>query len=147
MSKRGLELTPFYDLVNIGAIIAVIQNQQHEHGVVKTDRDHSISQNYAMSIGAYERGSAGHFQNPITAYMLADFATQFGISLARLQLVMHQFTESVLAAIEISRQEACTFHLTAAEVAHIELCIVIIRQAADELLHEIAQIPDMSDLV
>ena len=39
------------------------------------------------------------------------------------------------------------FNLTAEEVAHIELCIVIIRQAADELLHEITQISDMLDLV
>ena len=147
VSKRGLELTPFYDLVNIGAIIIEIQNRQNDQGIVKEDRTHSISQHYAMSIGSFEPGSVGHFQNPITAYMLADFASQFGISLPRIQLVMGQFTNSVLAAIDISRQEACEFSLTAEEVAHIELCIVIIRQAADELLHEITQISDMLDLV
>ena len=147
VSKRGLELTPFYDLVNIGAIITEIQKRQNDQGIVKEDRNHSISQHYAMSIGSFEPGSVGHFQNPITAYMLADFATQFGISLPRIQLVMSQFTNSVLAAIDISRQEACELNLTAEEVAHIELCIVIIRQAADELLHEIARIPDMLDLV
>jgi serine/threonine-protein kinase HipA len=146
VSKRGLELTPFYDLVNIGAIITEIQQRQNDQGIVD-DRNHSISQHYAMSIGGFETGSAGYFQNHITAYMLADFASQFGISLPRIQLVMGQFTNSVLAAIDISRQEACELNLTAEEVAHIELCIVIIRQAADELLHEIARIPDMLDLV
>ena len=147
VSKRGLELTPFYDLVNIGAIITEIQKRQNDQGIVKEDRAHSISQHYAMSIGGFETGSAGYFQNPITAYMLADFASQFGISLPRIQLVMQQITKAVLSSIEISRQEAYAFNLTAEEVAHIELCIVIIRQAADELLHEIARIPDMLDLV
>ena len=147
VSKRGLELTPFYDLVNIAAIITEIQNRQINQGIVTEDRSHSISQHYAMSIGGFESGSSGHFQNPITAYMLADFASQFGISLPRIQLVMHQFTTSLLAAIEISREDACRHNLTAAESHHIDLCIGIIRLAADELLREIAQIPDMSDLV
>lgn len=145
VGKRGLELTPFYDLVNIGAIIAEISNRQH--GAVREDRNSSISQNYAMSIGGFEAGSAGNFQDPITAYMLADFATQFDISLPRIQLVMRQLTKSVLAAIEISRQEACAFNLIAEEVAHIELCINIVRSAAEALLSEIEQIPDMRDLV
>ena len=43
---------------------------------------------------------------------------------------MHQFTESVLVAIDISCLKACTCYLTTVEVAHIELCIGIIRQAA-----------------
>lgn len=146
VSKRGLELTPFYDLVNIGAIITEIQQRQNDQGILD-DRNHSISQHYAMSIGGFETGSAGYFQNPITAYMLADFASQFGISLPRIQLVMQQITKAVLSSIEISRQEAYAFNLTTEEVAHIELCIRIIQQAADELLCEIAQIPDMLGLV
>lgn len=144
VGRKGLELTPFYDLVNIEAIIREIKRRSQAEATV--DRDSSIPQNYAMSIGDYETGTAGNFKNPITAYMIADFAKTFEISLPRIQLVMRQLTQSVLESIEASRQDTLKYGLSEEEVNHVDLCIAIVKAAADEFLVEIKKIPDMEEL-
>jgi len=144
VGKQGLELTPFYDLVNVEAIIREIKQQQVDE---TQGRANSISQYYAMSIGNYESGSAGNFNNPITAFMLADFANEFDISLPRLQLVMGQTITSVINALEIAKQQAQQQDLSDSEIQHIDLCTNIIKEAAVELRQEIEQLPAMGDLL
>lgn len=141
--KQGLELTPFYDLVNIEAIIREIQSRQKE---TLYSRENSLSQSYAMSIGDYEVGSAGNFTNPITAYMLADFANEFGMSLPRLKLLIEQTIKSVLASINTTKTKVYEYELSQAEITHIDLCINIINESANELSNELAQLADMKAL-
>ena len=78
--------------------------------------------------------------------MLADFANEFGISLARLQLLMRQMINSVKGSIEQAKHEAMIQHLSDPEIKHIEVCIQIVNMAADELSQEVEQIPEMADL-
>lgn len=143
VGAQGLTLTPFYDLVNIEAIIKEIQKRQ-ENAQQKVAP--LIANSFAMSIGDYAAGSTGNFSHPFTAYMLADFANEFNISLSRFQLLMKQMVSSVLAAIELAKKDAIEQGLTGSEVEHINICIDIIQQAAEELLPEINQITDMSEL-
>ena len=144
VGSKGLELTPFYDLVNIEAIIQEIKRRSQASD--STEPDSSIPQNYAMSIGEYEQGSEGNFKNSITAFMLADFANSFEISLPRIELVMTQVTQSVLKSLATCRQETLNHDLSAAEIKHVDLCITIVTGAAEELLTEIKQITDMKEL-
>lgn len=142
VGKHGLSLTPFYDLVNIEAIIREIQNRQSE-----VSPQVPMANHFAMSIGDYTSGSAGNFNHPFTAYMLADFAHEFGISPARLQLLMKQMIKQVQAAINPAMKEALSHKLTESEIEHINVCIQIIDDAADELTLEVAEIPVMAKLL
>ena len=149
VGKHGLELTPFYDLVNVEAIIREIQSKQQESLTSDStnNRANSISQHYAMSIGDYQGGSSGNFNNPITAYMLADFANEFAISLPRLQLVISQTIKAVTNGIAKAKQVSLQQNLNDSEIQHIDLCIDIITNAATELEQEITHLPAMKDLV
>ena len=142
VGKNGLELTPFYDLVNIEAIIG-----QADIGRDKGSPLTSISRHYAMSVGEYNSQSAGNFTNEITAYMLADFADEFAISLPRMQLLMSQTVESVLKAIDAAKVAAVKNKLSATELAHIDLCIKVINKAANELNAQIIQLPNMDAFI
>jgi len=143
VDKNGLELTPFYDLVNIEAIIREIQNSR---AAEVSSNESVISQHYAMSIGEYNTGSAGNFNSPISAYMLADFADEFEISLPRMQLLMNQMLKSVLGAIDIAKDKALEQGLSAVEIKHIDLCIAVINEAAEEIYKEIEELPSMKAL-
>lgn len=141
-SKQGLALTPFYDLVNIEAILREITNRQADG---TGGSEHSISppltaSTYAMSIGEHRSGVEGNFNNPITGYMLADFADEFGISLPRIHLLMSQMVKAVLNAVDKAKGKALEQDLSAVEVDHIDLCIAIINESAKELNEEIKQI-------
>lgn len=144
VSKKGLELAPFYDLVNIEAIIREIKSVQVEGTHVQKS---TISQHYAMSIGEYNTGNAGNFNSPITAYMLADFANEFEISLPRMQLLMSQMTKSVLSAIDIAKDKALEQGLSAVEISHIDLCIDIINESSKEISKELEELPSMGKLL
>jgi len=143
--KKGLELTPFYDLVNIEAIIREIQSQQTNDSHFP-GQEHNISQHFAMSIGDYSTGNSGNFSQIITAYMLADFADEFEISLPRMQLLMDQMIKSVLSAVTTAKHKALEQNLSSTEVRHIHLCIEIIHEAAKELSEEVKQLPSMREL-
>ena len=137
VGKQGLSLTPFYDLVNIEAIIKEINSRKTANTY---SRDNSISQHFAMSIGEYEQGSSGNFDTPITAYMLADFADEFGISLARMQLLMSRMIQSVANAIDTAKSKALAQELSDEEVNHIDLCIAIINDAISEIDEQVKEI-------
>lgn len=142
VGKNGLELTPFYDLVNIEAII-----EQTRIDCAKEGSQPSISRHYAMSLGDYSSQSAGNFSNEITAYMLADFAEEFNISLARMQLLMGQTVQSVLAAIDTAKSAAVENNLSTAELTHIDLCIKIINNASGKLSEQIELLPSMKAFI
>lgn len=142
VGKNGLELTPFYDLVNIEAII-----EQTSIDCAKGGSQPVISRNYAMSIGDYNSQGAGNFSNEITAYMLADFADEFDISLARMQLLMSQTIQSVLGAINMAKATAIANNLSNSELEHIGLCINIINKAASELSKQVELLPSMKAFI
>ena len=144
VDKNGLELTPFYDLVNIEAIVKEVQSSKIDSAHTEGD---VISQHYAMSIGEYNTGNAGNFNSPISAYMLADFADEFEISLPRMQLLMSQMVKSVLGAIDITKEKALEQGLSAVEVNHIDLCIEIVNDAIEEINKEIEELPSMKKLL
>ena len=143
VDKTGLALTPFYDLVNIEAIIREVQNSSVDG---TRAQENIIPQHYAMSIGEYDTGNAGNFNSPISAYMLADFADEFEISLPRMQLLMSQMVKSVFGAIAIAKRKALEQGLSAEEVNHIDLCIEIVNEAAEEVNKAIEGLPAMKEL-
>lgn len=143
VDKNGLALTPFYDLVNIEAIIREVQKSQADSARAQ---ESIIPQHYAMSIGEYNTGNAGNFNSPISAYMLADFAGEFEISLPRMQLLMSQMVKSVLGAIAIAKGKALEQGLSAEEVNHIDLCIEIVNEAVAEINKAIEELPAMKEL-
>ncbi len=142
VGKQGLSLTPFYDLVNIEAIIREIQARQTEE-----NSKIPMANQFAMSIGEYGSGSAGNFNHPFTAYMLADFAQEFRISLARLQLLMRQMIKQVQSSVDLAKADALKQQLTDSEIQHVDTCIQIIDEAVEELSSEVDQITEMSDLI
>lgn len=143
VDKTGLALTPFYDLVNIEAIIREVQSSSVDG---TRAQENIIPQHYAMSIGEYDTGNAGNFNSPISAYMLADFADEFEISLPRMQLLMSQMVKSVFGAIAIAKRKALEQGLSAEEVNHIDLCIEIVNEAAEEVNKAIEGLPAMKEL-
>lgn len=146
VGKQGLSLTPFYDLVNIEAIIREIKiKQSDENSQVSIAT--GLTNHFAMSIGEYGAGGVGNFNHPFTAYMLADFAHEFGISLPRLQLLMRQMITQVHTSVDLAKAEALKHRLTSAEIQHIDTCIDIINKAIEELSVEVNQIIEMSDLI
>lgn len=143
VDKNGLALTPFYDLVNIEAIIREVQNSSVDG---TRAQESIIRQHYAMSIGEYNTGNtgnAGNFNSSISAYMLADFADEFEISLPRMQLLMSQMVKSVFGAIAIAKGKALEQGLSAEEVNHIDLCIEIVNEAVEEVNKAIEELPAM----
>ena len=135
VGKNGLTLAPFYDLVNIKAIIDEIEKRQ---------QDAPMDQHYAMSMGEYESGTAGNFSEPITAYMLADMAEEFGFSPARMQLLAQQTIDAVHKGISSARAATVDKDISSAELAHVDQCIAIIQQASAQLTEQIALIPAMA---
>lgn len=146
VGKQGLSLTPFYDLVNIEAIIREIKARQTNENTNATIAK-GMANHFAMSIGEYGAGNAGNFNHPFTAYMLADFAQEFGISLPRLQLLMRQMIKQVQASVDLAKTDTLKQQLTNSEIQHIDKCIEIIDEAVKELSTEVDQITQMSDLV
>lgn len=146
VGKQGLSLTPFYDLVNIEAIIREIQKRQADENS-NAEIATGMANHFAMSIGEYGAGSADNFNHPFTAYMLANFAQEFGISLPRLQLLMRQMIKQVQASVDLAKTEALKQQLTNSEIQHIDTCIQIIDGSVEELSAEVDQITEMSDLI
>jgi serine/threonine-protein kinase HipA len=142
VGKQGLSLTPFYDLVNIEAIIREIHAGQADE-----NSNSPMANHFAMSIGEYGAGSAGNFNHPFTAYILADFAHEFGISLPRLQLLMKQMIKQVQASVDLAKADALKQQLTDSEIQHVDTCIQIINESVEELSAEVDQITEISDLI
>ena len=67
--------------------------------------------------------------------------------LPRMQLLMSQTVDSVLAAIDAAKVSAVKNNLSTAELAHIDLCIKIINNAANKLSEQIIQLPNMDAFI
>lgn len=153
VDKEGLALAPFYDLVSVEASIREIHRQQAPVGSVRARlsanllQTHEYSRHFAMSVGDYESGSAGNFDAPITAYALASFADDFGISLARMQLMMKQMILATLRVVSVTREQVLVNDLKAHEVAHVDLCVDVVRENSTELLEQVEQIVEMKPLL
>jgi len=63
-----------------------------------------------------------------------------------MQLLMSQMVKSVLGAIDIAKGKALEQDLSAIEVNHIDLCIEIVNDAAEEINKEIEELPSMKEL-
>ena len=142
--KEGIELAPFYDLVNIEAILRGAESIKNG---MRDNRENSAPQYFAMSVGEYESATAGNFLPPITAYMLADFANEFDISLPRMQMLMTRMIGAVRKSLKIAKEESLKYQLTPAEVDHIDLCIEVVNETIAELLEQVSQSQDMDALL
>ena len=100
-----------------------------------------------MSIGDYKSGGTGNFTPPITAYMLAVMATEIGISLPRIKLLIRQMIKSVPGAIESAFVHTVVQGLSNVEVKHVEFCAKIVEQSITELSAQVEQITVIEGLV
>ncbi len=147
VGRRGLQLTPFYDLVNIEALYREAEARQDAEALSAQGRDQSTPRFYAMSIGEYEAGTPGNFEDPMTAFALADFANTLGISLERMQLLTLDVINRITQALPYALKEVEEMGLTKAERAHVELCKEIVEAACAEMMEEAKQIPSMKDFL
>lgn len=151
---KGLELAPFYDLVNIEAIAQEGAKRNSRSGKLSAHegRAFSIPQYFAMSIGDWEsedfqNPTKGNFQCPITSYDLAEFGALLGYSGAKMASIMVE----TIGAIKNVLKEAIT--LTEAqgiddgEREHIELCVSLIQTECEYLLTKADSVPEMSELL
>lgn len=145
VGKNGLELAPFYDLVNVEASIQELQARR------KVGQAESISpeipQVFAMSIGEYDAGNAGNFSKPITSYMLADLAKTVGLPVTRLQLLMQQTLQSVLGSIDNAKEQVFQCAINDVEKAHIERCMYVIANESKWLQESLSGLPEMEKYV
>lgn len=145
VGKNGLELAPFYDLVNVEASIQELQGRRKVGQAESIPTE--IPQVFAMSIGEYDAGNAGNFSKPITAYMLADFAKAVGLPVLRLQLLMKQTLESVLGALDSAKERVFQYSVNDVEKGHTERCIRVIANESKWLQESISGLPEMENYV
>ncbi|HGZ6494878.1 HipA domain-containing protein [Vibrio parahaemolyticus] len=154
VTPKGLELTPFYDLVNIEAIAQEGTKRNSRSGKLSADegRAASIPQYFAMSIGDWESEDfqnppKGNFKRPITSYDLAEFGALLGYSGTKMASIMVE----TVGAIKNTLKEA--IELTEAqgiedrEREHIELCVSLIQTECEYLLSQADGVPEMSELL
>ncbi|EJV9422963.1 HipA domain-containing protein [Vibrio vulnificus] len=154
VTPKGLELTPFYDLVNIGAIAQEGAKRNSQSGKLSADegRAASIPQYFAMSIGDWESENfqnppKGNFKRPITSYDLAEFGALLGYSGPKMASIIAE----TIGAINNALKE--TVGLTEAqgiddgEREHIELCVSLIQAECEYLLAQADGVPEMSELL
>lgn len=145
VGKNGLELAPFYDLVNVEASIQELQGRRKVGQAESIPTE--IPQVFAMSIGEYDAGNAGNFSKPITGYMLADFAKTVDLPLTRLQLLMQQTLESVLGSLNSAKEQVLQCTINDVEKAHIERCMCVIANESKWLQASISGLPEMESYV
>ncbi|CAH1545853.1 Type II toxin-antitoxin system HipA family toxin [Vibrio harveyi] len=154
VTPKGLELTPFYDLVNIEAIAQEGAKRNSQSGKLSADegRAASIPQYFAMSIGDWESEDfqnppKGNFKRPITSYDLAEFGALLGYSGPKMASIIAE----TIGAIKNALKE--TVGLTEAqgiddgEREHIELCVSLIQAECEYLLAQADSVPEMSELL
>ncbi|MFS1426089.1 HipA domain-containing protein [Vibrio splendidus] len=154
VTASGLELTPFYDLVNIEAISQEGSKRNMRNNPLSANQGRAISvpQYFAMSIGDWDKEDfqdppKGNFQRPITSYALAEFGSLLGYSGIRMASVV---TDTVNAVIEgLSEAVALTEAqvIDSDEREHINLCVSLIKAECEHLLELSESIPEMADLL
>ncbi|SDH80281.1 serine/threonine-protein kinase HipA [Vibrio xiamenensis] len=150
VTPKGLELTPFYDLVNIEAIAREGTKRNSDNG--KLGRDASIPRFFAMSIGNWENEDfqnppKGNFQNPITSYDLAEFGALLGYSGTRMATVIVETVGAIKNAINEALALTEAQDIDDDERQHITLCVSLIREQCQYLLEQASSVPEMSELL
>jgi serine/threonine-protein kinase HipA len=146
----GVSLAPFYDLVNIQAIVNEGAKRNAMSGQLDSEsgRTSSIPQFFAMSIGDWENPNylnppTGNFERPITAYNFADFANTFGISPTYITTIVTNTLNSLLDKLPVAGGLANEKADSAEEKEHIEMCIDLIKAECEYLLVQASQIEAM----
>ncbi|MCH1920158.1 HipA domain-containing protein [Shewanella sp. A3A] len=153
-TAKGLELTPFYDLVNIEAIAeeGAKRNSQSSKFSAHQGRAASMPQYFAMSIGDwdsedFQQPPKGNFQRPITSYDLAEFGALLGYSGTKMASIMIEtvgaITNALKKAIEITEAQG----IEDVEHEHIKLCVSLIRAECEHLLTQADSVPEMGKLL
>ncbi|HDY7739766.1 TPA: HipA domain-containing protein [Vibrio vulnificus] len=154
VTPKGLELTPFYDLVNIEAIAQEGTKRNSRSGKLSADegRAASIPQYFAMSIGDWESEDfqnppKGNFKRPITSYDLAEFGALLGYSGTKMASIMVEtvgaIKNTLKEAIDLTKAQG----IDDGEREHIELCVSLIQTECEYLLAQADSVPEMSELL
>lgn len=154
VTPKGLELTPFYDLVNIEAIAQEGAKRNSRSGKLSADegRAASIPQYFAMSIGDWESEDfqnppKGNFKRPITSYDLAEFGALLGYSGTKMASIMVETVGAIKNALKEAIDLTETQGIDDGEREHIELCITLIQTECEYLLAQADSVPEMSKLL
>ncbi|NOI30760.1 type II toxin-antitoxin system HipA family toxin [Vibrio coralliilyticus] len=154
VTPKGLELTPFYDLVNIEAIAQEGTKRNSRSGKLSADegRAASIPQYFAMSIGDWESKDfqnppKGNFKRPITSYDLAEFGTLLGYSGTKMASIMVETVGAIKNALKEAIDLTKAQGIDDGEREHIELCVSLIQTECEYLLAQADSVPEMSELL
>ncbi|EID4342317.1 HipA domain-containing protein [Vibrio vulnificus] len=154
VTPKGLELTPFYDLVNIEAIAQEGTKRNSRSGKLSADegRAASIPQYFAMSIGDWESEDfqnppKGNFKRPITSYDLAEFGTLLGYSGTKMASIMVETVGAIKNALKEAIDLTKAQGIDDGEREHIELCVSLIQTECEYLLAQADSVPEMSELL
>ena len=154
VTPKGLELTPFYDLVNIEAIAQEGVKRNSRSGKLSSDegRDASIPQYFAMSIGDWESEDfqnppKGNFQRPITSYDLAEFGALLGYSGTKMASIMVETVSAIKNALQETIELTKAQGIGDGEREHIDLCVSLIQTECDYLLAQADSVPEMRELL
>ncbi|WP_238118200.1 HipA domain-containing protein [Vibrio cincinnatiensis] len=154
VTPKGLELTPFYDLVNIEAIAQEGVKRNSRSGKLSADegRAASIPQYFAMSIGDWESEDfqnppKGNFQRPITSYDLAEFGALLGYSGTKMASIMVETVSAIKNALQETIELTKAQGIGDGEREHIDLCVSLIQTECDYLLAQADSVPEMSELL
>lgn len=154
VTPKGLELTPFYDLVNIEAIAQEGTKRNSRSGKLSADegRAASIPQYFAMSIGDWESEDfqnppKGNFKRPITSYDLAEFGALLGYSGTKMASIIAETTGAIKNALKETVGLTEAQGIDDGEREHIELCVSLIQTECEYLLAQADSVPEMSELL
>ncbi|MCU8487744.1 HipA domain-containing protein [Vibrio vulnificus] len=154
VTPKGLELTPFYDLVNIEAIAQEGAKRNSRSGKLSADegRAASIPQYFAMSIGDWESEDfqnppKGNFKRPITSYDLAEFGALLGYSGTKMASIIAETTSAIKNALKETVGLTEAQGIDDGEREHIELCVSLIQTECEYLLAQADSVPEMSELL
>ncbi|OOF01438.1 HIPA protein [Salinivibrio sp. MA351] len=154
VTPKGLELTPFYDLVNIEAIAQEGAKRNSRSGKLSADegRAASIPQYFAMSIGDWESEDfqnppKGNFQRPITSYDLAEFGALLGYSGTKMAAIMVETVGAIKNALKEAVDLTEAQGIDDGEREHIKLCVSLIQTECAYLLTQADGVPEMSKLL
>ncbi|EHA6959412.1 TPA: HipA domain-containing protein [Vibrio parahaemolyticus] len=154
VTPKGLELTPFYDLVNIEAIAQEGAKRNSRSGKLSADerRAASIPQYFAMSIGDWEREDfqnppKGNFKRPITSYDLAEFGALLGYSGTKMASIMVETVGAIKNALKEAIELTEAQGIEDGEREHIELCVSLIQTECEYLLAQADSVPELSRLL
>ncbi|MHA2940131.1 HipA domain-containing protein [Vibrio sp. RC27] len=153
-TPKGLELAPFYDLVNIEAISQEGTKRNSRSGKLSAHegRAASIPQYFAMSIGDwksedFQNPPKGNFQCPITSYDLAEFGALLGYSGTKMASIMVETVGVIKNALKETIGLTEAQGIDDEEREHIELCVSLIQTECEYLLAQADSVPEMSELL